>query len=711
MARDLTKIRNIGIAAHIDAGKTTVSERVLYYTGKIHKMGEVHEGTATMDFDPEEQKRGITINSAATTCPWIRSGETYTINLIDTPGHVDFTAEVERSLRVLDGAVAVFDGKEGVEAQSETVWRQATKYNVPRICFINKMDKLGADFYFSFNSIIERLAAPAVPVQIPIGQSSSFKGMIDLIKGVAYYYDVANGEKDKGKTIIEKPVPDEEKENFEKWRHFLVEKVAEIDDVLMEKYLHGEEPTEAELKQAIRAGTIAFKIHPVFCGSALKFVGVQKLLDGIIDYLPSPMDMPPARGFDVKDNSIQLERAPSPDAPFCGLAFKIVSDQHGELNYVRIYSGRLEKGSRVLNTSRNSRENISRLFQMHASDRIAMDVAESGDIVAVIGPKDTLTGDTLCDPSHPIILEKPTFPEPVISMAVEPKSAADKDKLGNALTTLRREDPTFSVKFDPETGQTIIAGMGELHLEIIRMRLVRDHKVEVIVGKPKVSYRETISGSASNVSYKHVKQTGGRGQYGHAVINIEPFDPAGVEPEVLKKLGWSEGVAFENKVFGGAIPKEYIPSVEYGVRMAAKTGVLAGYQLINVKVTLVDGSSHAVDSSQVAFELAGSGAFKEAVRKAGPTLLEPIMKVIITTPKDFVGNVTGDLNRRRGIVVNSEERGNTVVVEAEVPLSEMFGYTTELRSMSQGRAASAMEPLRYAEVPAGVRKAILEGNT
>jgi elongation factor G len=710
MPRDLTKIRNIGIAAHIDAGKTTASERILYYTGKIHKMGEVHEGTATMDFDPEEQKRGITINSAATTCPWIRGGETYTINLIDTPGHVDFTAEVERSLRVLDGAVAVFDGKEGVEAQSETVWRQATKYNVPRICFINKMDKLGADFYFSFNSILERLGAPAVPVQIPIGQSNTFKGMIDLIKGVAYYYDVANGEKDKGKTIIEKPVPEEEKENFEKWRHYMIEKVAEHDDVLMEKYLHGEEPTEAELQRAIRAATIAFKIHPVFCGSALKYVGMQKLIDGIIDYLPSPMDMPPARGFDVKDNSIQLERAPSPDAPFCGLAFKIVSDQHGELNYLRIYSGRLEKGSRVLNTSRNSRENISRLFQMHASDRIAMESAEAGDIVAVIGPKDTLTGDTLCDPAHPIVLEKPTFPEPVISMAVEPKSAADKDKLGNALTTLRREDPTFSVKFDPETGQTIIAGMGELHLEIIRMRLVRDHKVEVNVGKPKVSYRETISGSAQNVSYKHVKQTGGRGQYGHAVINIEPFDPTGVEPEVLKKLGWSDGVAFENKVFGGAIPKEYIPSVEYGVRMAAKTGVLAGYQLINVKVTLVDGSSHAVDSSQVAFELAGSGAFKEAVRQAGATLLEPIMKVVITTPKEFVGNVTGDLNRRRGIVVNSEERGNTVVVEAEVPLSEMFGYTTELRSMSQGRAASAMEPLKYAEVPAGVRKAILEGN-
>jgi elongation factor G len=710
MARDLTKTRNIGIAAHIDAGKTTTSERILYYAGKIHKMGEVHEGTAVMDFDPEEQKRGITINSAATTCFWNRGGEQYTINLIDTPGHVDFTAEVERSLRVLDGAVAVFDGKEGVEAQSETVWRQATKYNVPRLCFINKMDKMGADFYFSFNSILERLGAPAVPVQIPIGQSAQFKGVIDLIGGTAFYYDVANGDKDKGKTVVEKPIPEDEKDNYEKWRHYLIEKASENDDALMEKYLAGEEPTAEELRRAIRAGTIAFKMHPVFCGSSLKYVGVQKLIDGVIDYLPSPYDVPAAHGFDPRNSDTQLTRDPRPDAPFCGLAFKIVSDQHGELNYVRVYSGRLEKGSRILNVSRNSRENVSRLFQMHAADRNQLDVAEAGDIVAVIGPKDTLTGDTFCDPDHPIILEKPTFPEPVISMAVEPKSAADKDKLGNALTTIRREDPTFQVKFDPETGQTIIAGMGELHLEIIRTKLTRDHRVEVNVGRPKVSYRETITAAAANVSYKHVKQTGGRGQYGHAVLSIEPFDAAGVEAEALKKLGWNDGIAFENKVFGGSIPKEYISSVEYGVRMAAKTGVLAGYQLINVKVQLVDGSSHAVDSSQVAFELAGSGAFKEACKKAGATLLEPIMKVVVTTPRDFVGNVTGDLNRRRGIVVHSDERGNTAIIEAEVPLAEMFGYTTELRSMSQGRAASAMEPLKYAEVPANVKRQILEGN-
>jgi len=711
MSRDLSKTRNIGIAAHIDAGKTTTSERILYYTGKIHKIGEVHEGTATMDFDPEEQKRGITINSAATTCFWDSHGERYTINLIDTPGHVDFTAEVERSLRVLDGAVAVFDGKEGVEAQSETVWRQATKYAVPRICFINKMDKMGADFYFSFNSIHERLGAPAVPVQIPWGQSSQFRGMIDLLTGVAYEYDVANGDKDKGKTIKEYPLPEEEMDNYEKWRAYMVEKVAETDDILMEKFLTDPATiTVPELKKAIRAATIAFKMHPVFCGSALKYVGVQKMIDGVIDYLPSPMDNPTVTGVDPRDTDTVVTRNRTIEEPFCGLAFKIVSDQHGELNYVRVYSGRLEKGSRILNTTRGTKENVSRIFQMHAADRNQIDAAEAGDIVAVIGPKDTLTGDTFSDPDEQIILEKPTFPEPVISMAVEPKNAADKDKLGNALTTLRREDPTFRVSFNPETGQNIIAGMGELHLEIIKMRLTRDHKVDVLVGKPKVSYRETISGSAKDVSYKHVKQTGGRGQYGHAVLSIEPFDPTAHDAESLKDYKWQDNVAWENKVFGGTIPKEYIPSVEYGARMAAKTGVLAGYQLINVKITLVDGSSHAVDSSQIAYELAGSGAFKEACHKAGLQLLEPIMKVVVTTPKDFVGNVTGDLNRRRGLIVNSDERGVTVIIEAEVPLSEMFGYTTELRSMSQGRAASAMEPLRYSPVPMGVAKAILEAN-
>ncbi|HET6251943.1 MAG TPA: elongation factor G [Tepidisphaeraceae bacterium] len=708
----MTKIRNIGIAAHIDAGKTTVSERVLYYTGKIHKMGEVHEGTAVMDFDEEEQKRGITINSAATTCPWPRNGEVYTINLIDTPGHVDFTAEVERSLRVLDGAVAVFDGKEGVEAQSETVWRQATKYKVPRVCFINKMDKIGADFDFSFNSIIERLGAPAVAVQIPIGQAGTFTGIMDLVRGVATYYNLKD-DKDKGKTMIEKPIPEEEKERFHKWRQILEEKAAELDDDLTEKFLNGTPLTEQEIRTAMRKGTIAFKCHPVFCGSALKYVGVQRLLDGVIDYLPAPTDMPPIHGHDLKDPDKIIERKLTSEEPFCGLAFKIVSDQHGDLTYVRVYSGKLERGSRVFNSTRNKRENISRMFQMHAADRNPIEVAEAGDIVACIGVKDALTGDTLCDGDHPIILEKPTFPEPVISMSIEPKTAADKQKLGEALTTLKREDPTFQASYDEETGQTIIAGMGELHLEILRMRLTRDHKVDVIVGKPKVAYKETITKSAIGIRGKHVKQSGGRGQFGDCTINLEPFNGNGpdgkpLDAETLKKLGWEDGIAFENKIFGGTIPKEYIPSVEYGVRMAAKTGVLASYPLINAKVTLTDGSYHQVDSSQIAFELAGQIAFKDACKVAGVTLLEPIMKVVVTTPEDFVGNVTGDLNRRRGLIVNSEQRGNTRVVDAEVPLSEMFGYTTELRSMSTGRASSVMEPLKYSPVPNSVKNAILE---
>jgi elongation factor G len=707
MARDLSKIRNIGIAAHIDAGKTTVSERILYYTGKIHKMGEVHEGTAVMDFDEEEQKRGITINSAATTCPWDRNGERYTINLIDTPGHVDFTAEVERSLRVLDGAVAVFDGKEGVEAQSETVWRQATKYNVPRVCFINKMDKVGADFDFSFNSIRERLGAPAVAMQIPIGQSNTFKGMIDLLRGVALYYTVGD-EKDRGTTIVERPIPADEKARYEKWRHDLIEKVAETDDHLMEKYLVSQEPTEQELRKALRAATIAFKLHPVFTGSALKYVGVQRLIDGVIDYLPSPLDMPPIKGHDAKDPEKIIERHPDPAEPFCGLVFKIVNDQHGDLTYVRIYSGTLEKGSRVLNSNRGKRENISRMFQMHAADRNPIDVAEAGDIVACIGIKEALTGDTLCDADHPIILERPTFPEPVISMSIEPKTAADKPKLGEALTTLKREDPTFQANYDEETGQTIIAGMGELHLEILRLRLTRDHHVEVNVGRPKVAYKETIVGKALHIRGKHVKQSGGRGQFGDCTINIEPFDGTGVDADTLKKWGWKDGFAFENKVFGGSIPKEYIPSVEYGARMAAKTGVLANFPLINVKVTLTDGSYHPVDSSQIAFEQAGRIAFNDACQKAGLTLLEPIMKIVVTTPEDFVGNVTGDLNRRRGSILSSDQRGHTRIVEAEVPLSEMFGYTTELRSMSTGRASSVMEPLRYAQVPANVKAAVLE---
>ena len=714
MARDLTKIRNIGIAAHIDAGKTTASERILYYTGRIHKIGEVHEGTATMDFDPEEQKRGITINSAATFCEWKgRDGQMYNINLIDTPGHVDFTVEVERSLRVLDGAVAVFDGKEGVEAQSETVWRQATKYNVPRVCFVNKMDKVGADYDFCYKSIIDRLGAPVIPVVIPDGQADSFKGIIDLINGVAYYTDLGD-EKDKGNTITERPVPEHMKEKYEFYRAIMLEKVAELDDALMDKYLTDPSTMQPdEIRAALRKGTIAFKAHPLYCGSAYKYVGIKKLLEGVLDYLPCPLDMPAVKGTDPKDKTIVLERQRQPTEPFCGLAFKIVDDQHGTLTYVRIYSGKLVKGTRVLNANKNTRENVSRMFQMHAEDRLPRDEAEAGDIIAVIGISEANTGDTICDQDNPIILERPSFPEPVISMSIEPKSSTDKQKLGEALTKLRRQDPTFRAKYDEETGETIIAGMGELHLEILKMRLERDYKVDVNVGKPKVAYKEAITKKAQ-ARGKHVKQSGGRGQFGDCTIEIEPFDGTDpktglpMEPDALKKINWEDGVAFENKVFGGSIPKEFIPSIEYGCRMACKTGVLANYPLLNIKISLLDGSYHQVDSSQIAFELAGQLALKEAAPKAGITLMEPIMKVVVTTPIEFVGNVTGDLNRRRGLIVNSEERGITSIIEAEVPLSAMFGYTTELRSMSTGRAASAMEPLKYAEVPSNVKKQILE---
>src|SRR5688500_654858 len=638
MARDLTKIRNIGIAAHIDAGKTTTSERILYYTGRVHKVGEVHEGTAVMDFDPEEQKRGITINSAATFCEWRRNGELYNINLIDTPGHVDFTAEVERSLRVLDGAVAVFDGKEGVEAQSETVWRQATKYNVPRICFVNKMDKVGADYDFCYETILDRLGAPAVPVVIPVGKAETFRGVCDLISKLVYTPEKYGDDTDKGQTVKVSPAENltgEDKAMYDKYRAIMLEKVAELDDHLAEKYLTDPESlTEKEIRAALRKGTIEFKAHPLFCGSAYQYVGVQQVLDGVIDFLPAPTDIEQVEGLDPKDTEKHLVRKLVPEEPFCGLAFKIVDDKFGTLTYVRVYSGVLEQGTRVLNANKGTKENISRMFQMSANDRIPRERAEAGDIVAVIGVNEAMTGDTLCDLDAPIILERPTFPEPVISMSIEPKSAGDKDKLSNALTNLRRQDPTFQASYNKETGETIIAGMGELHLEIIKLRLTRDYKVDVQVGKPKVSYRETITGKAENVSYKHVKQSGGRGQYGHAVLNVEAFDPTGMEAEDLKKLGWKDQVAFENKIFGGSIPKEFIPSLEYGARMAAKTGVLAGFQLINAKITLVDGSYHPVDSSQVAFELAGSGAFKEGARKAGITLLEPIMKVVVTTPKD-----------------------------------------------------------------------------
>ncbi|MBI1367627.1 MAG: elongation factor G [Planctomycetes bacterium] len=698
----LSHVRNFGIAAHIDAGKTTVSERVLFYTGKIYKMGEVHEGTATMDFLEDEQNRGITIQSAATTCLWKRNDRDYTLNLIDTPGHVDFTIEVERSLRVLDGAVAVFDGKEGVEAQSETVWRQAEKYHVPRICFINKMDKLGADFEFSFNSIGERLGANAIPVQIPIGHGHEFQGIIDLLTMRAYYYDAS----ELGSKVEERDIPDDLMDNAQFWHHMLVEKAAELDDALTEKFIEDESTiTSEEIRAALRKGTLAIACHPVFCGSALKYIGVQKLLDGVIDYLPNPNEVPEVQGVDPKDSDVKLSRPHDSSAPFSGLVFKVVSDQHGDLTYTRVYSGTLSKGSRVINPGNGKKENVSRIFQMHAQNRIALEEAKAGDIVALIGIKNSSTGDTLCDPDHPILLERMDFPEPVISMSIEPQSAGDQEKLGNALSTINREDPSFRYHVNEETGETIIAGMGELHLDIVVTKLQRDMKIPVHVGKPRVSYRETITAKAEARGL-HKKQSGGRGQFGDAIITIEPYTEAQAIEDELK---FTDQIAFENKVVGGSIPKEYIPSVEYGARQTAKSGVVAGYPMQNVKITLIDGSYHDVDSSQVAFEMAGSLALKEAAKKAKPVLLEPIMKVVVTTPEEFLGNVTGDISSRRGMILGQEKRGNAIILEAEAPLSEMFGYSTSLRGMSQGRANYSMEPSTYREVPRNIAEQIVAG--
>ncbi len=703
MARDLTKFRNIGIAAHIDAGKTTVSERILFYTGKTHKLGEVHEGTAVMDHLPEEQERGITITSAATTCPWFLHGagnvrltdDNYVINLIDTPGHVDFTVEVERSLRVLDGAVAVFDGREGVEAQSETVWRQATKYNVPRLCFINKMDKVGADFEFCVGTIRDRLGANPVPIQLPIGAAETFSGVIDLVEQKAYTWD----EESEGVDWKEIPIPADMVGKVEHARAYMIEKAAECDDTLTEKYLSGEELSVEEIRRGLRKGTVSIQINPVLCGSALKYKGVQLLLNNVVFYLPSPMDKPPIVGHDPRKKDVELIRKSDNTEPFCGIVFKIVSSQHGDLSYLRVYSGKLESGTRVMNTTRDKREMASRIWEMHAADQKPLEYAEAGDIVGINGFKYSLTGDTVCDQDHPILLEKMEFPEPVISMSIEPKSSNDKTKLGEALTTLRREDPTFRSNFDNETGQTIIHGMGELHLEIIANKLKRDMKVDVVVGKPKVAYKETITAKAE-AQGKHVKQTGGRGQYGDCWIRIEPYQP--VEGDDSE-----DTILFANEIKGGSIPKEFIKPVEDGIRMAAKTGVLAGYPLINVKVELFDGSYHDVDSSQVAFEHAGILAMQIAVRKARPCLLEPIMKLQVVTPIEFAGPVQGDISSRRAMIENAEQRGNTQVIDATVPLANMFGYSTDLRSMTQGRATYTMEPHSYSQVPAGVQAEIL----
>ena len=702
MESDLRKVRNIGICAHIDAGKTTVTERVLYYTGKSYKIGEVHEGTATMDFLEEEQERGITIQSAATTCPWEFNGETYTINLIDTPGHVDFTIEVERSMRVLDGAVAVFDGKEGVEAQSETVWRQADRYNVPRLCLINKMDKVGADFEFSFGTIRERLGANAVAVQLPIGAGDSFEGIIDLIEMQAYYFDSS----ELGAVVEQRDIPDDMKEMAELWRHDIVERIAELDDELTELYLEDEAAITAEqLKAALRRATLDMRAFPTYCGSALKNIGVQRVLNGVIEYLPNPTEVPDVEGTNPKDEDEKLTRPHSDDASFSGLVFKVVSDSHGDLTYVRVYSGRLEKGSRVLNPGNGRKENVSRIYEMHAKDRQALDYAGAGSIVAVIGLKNSGTGDTLCDTNDPIILERMYFPDPVISMSIEPITNDDKKKLGEALTTITREDPSFRANYNDETGETIISGMGELHLEIVKNKLLREMKIGVNVGTPRVSYRETITGGADAIRGKFVKQSGGRGQFGDVVLNVKPMTQAEAEEQ---ELTMKDGIVFVDKISHGSIPREYVPSVQTGVRNAAASGILGGYPMVNVCVELVDGSYHEVDSSQVAFEQAGALGFREACTAAGLALLEPIMKVTITTPEEFFGSVTGDLASRRGQINDSELRGVVRIINADVPLSEMFGYTTVLRGMTQGRAASSMEPAEYRLMPENLKKEVLK---
>ncbi len=701
MPVEMKKLRNIGICAHIDAGKTTVSERILFYTGHNYKMGEVHEGTATMDFLEEEQKRGITIQSAATTCAWDRRGQTYTINLIDTPGHVDFTIEVERSLRVLDGMVAVFDAKEGVEAQSETVWRQANRYDVPRICFINKMDKMGADWDMSFTSIRERLGTNPIAVQIPIGHSDSFEGIIDLLDMKAYYFD-AN---ELGAVIEERPIPAHLTDEARLWHHELVERAAEVDDSLAEIFIEDESKITAEqIRAALRRGTIEMTCNPVFCGAALRNIGIQLILDGVIDYLPNPSEVKPIEGLSPTDPEQKLVREHSPDAPFTALVFKVVSDIHGDLTYLRIYSGRIGRAGRVINPSNRKKELISRIFEMHAKDRTPVENAEAGQIVAVIGPKHSTTGDTLCDPEHPILLERITFPEPVITMSVEPVSGEDRKRLSEAMAIVNREDPSFRFSFNDETGETIIAGMGELHLEIIKGKLIKDRNVDVNFGTPRVSYRETITRSAEKVRGRFVKQTGGRGQFGDVLVNVTPLTPREAEEQEIEMI---DGIAFRDKISHGSIPRAFIPSVEVGVRNAAKSGILGGYPVVNVLLDLVDGSYHDVDSSPLAFEQAGALAFREACSRAGLALLEPIMKVVVVTPDDFFGHVSGDLSSRRGQIVETELRGKTRLITAEVPLSEMFGYTTVLRGLTQGRATSSMEPCAYRLMPAHLRDEVL----
>jgi elongation factor G len=686
---DLAKVRNIGIMAHIDAGKTTTTERILFYTGKSYKIGEVHDGAATMDWMEEEQKRGITITSAATTCFW----KDHQINIIDTPGHVDFTVEVERSLRVLDGAVAVFDGKEGVEPQSEQVWRQATKYDVPRICFVNKMDKLGADFYFTVRTIQERLGAKPLPIQLPIGSEGDFIGVVDLVEMRALTW---RGEVEKGEDYTVEEIPADMAEVVAEFREKLIEAVAETDDDLMELYLAGEELTVAQIKTGIRRIVTNRSAYPVLCGSAFKNKGVQPMLDAVIDFLPSPLDVPPVEGT-LQDGVTPAFRKPSKDEPFAALAFKIAAHPFfGKLTYIRVYSGRLSAGTQVINSTKDRKERIGKLFQMHANKEQPVDEAQAGHIYAVIGLKETTTGETLSDSQNPIVLESMTFPDPVIRVAIEPKTKADQEKLGTAIQKLAEEDPTFQVQLDEETGQTIIAGMGELHLEVLVNRMKSDYKVEANIGKPQVAYRETIRGTVEKYSYTHKKQTGGSGQFAKILITLSPLES-------------TDGALYEfdNKVTGGRIPREYIPSVDAGAQDAMQYGVLAGYPLVGIKLTLLDGAYHEVDSSEMAFKIAGSIALKEAARKANPVLLEPVMAVEVTTPEDYMGDVIGDLNSRRGQIQAMEERSGARIVKALVPLSEMFGYVGDLRSRTQGRANYSMVFDSYAEVPTNVAKEII----
>ena len=687
MARQysLENTRNIGIMAHIDAGKTTTTERILYYTGVSYKIGEVHEGTAVMDWMVQEQERGITITSAATTCFW----RDKRINIIDTPGHVDFTIEVERSLRVLDGAVAAFDSVNGVEPQSETVWRQADKYKVPRIAFMNKMDRIGADFYMSVQTMIDRLGANPVPIQIPVGAEDKFRGCVDLVKMKAVLFD----DETLGAKYVVEDIPADLLPKAKEYREHMIEKLADVADSIMEKFLNGEQPTEAEIMAAIRKGTIAMKIFPVICGSAFKNKGVQLLLDAVVDYLPSPLDIPPVRG--VHPNTGQEEERKAADnQPFAAMAFKIMTDPFvGQLTFIRVYSGTLNSGSYVYNSTKGTRERIGRLLKMHANKREEIQEIYSGDICAAVGLKSTLTGHTLCDENKPVILEAMTFPEPVISVAIEPKTKADQERLGLSLQKLMQEDPSFRVMTDQETGQTIISGMGELHLEIIVDRLMREFKVDANVGKPQVAYRETIKKKVT-AEGKYVRQSGGRGQYGHVVLDLEPQEPG-------------KGFEFENKVVGGAVPKEYVGPVQKGIEEAMENGVLAGYPMVDVKVRLIDGSYHDVDSSEMAFKIAGSMGFKEGAARANPVLLEPFMAVEVVCPEEYMGDIIGDLNSRRGRVQGMNMRGAGRVITAQVPLSEMFGYATDIRSKTQGRATYTMQFAHYEEVPKNIAEQII----